>query len=142
MSTGSIRKGVTQAQFNEEASDFLYSEIFIIAIALGLYFQSWYVGGGTMVGLIIAFHIKTLNLFIAFLFSICWSVIAAAIVHLLLEGNSDSLFALIWYEVILICFSTPGSQVVGGIVFLSSLGWHLGAIEWQRDLTDGQDRNI
>ena len=42
MSSGNVRKGMTQAKFNEENVNIVYGEIVILSIIVGLYFQSWY----------------------------------------------------------------------------------------------------
>ena len=43
MSSNDVRKGMTNAQFNEKQSGILMTEIFIIAVVCGLYFTSWWV---------------------------------------------------------------------------------------------------
>ena len=43
MSTGNVRKGVTQASFNEEAAGALFVEILLLSSALGYFIGNWYV---------------------------------------------------------------------------------------------------
>ena len=45
-------------------------------------------------------------------------------------------------EILITVFNTSASQVIGGILFLSGLGLHLGAIEWTRDVGDSDERNF
>jgi uncharacterized membrane protein AbrB (regulator of aidB expression) len=141
MSAGDMRKGITQAKFNDEASNLLYFEIAVLAIAGGLYFESWYIGVGVLLGLIIAFQVRALNLILAVLFSLCWSIVGAAIANLF-SGGLGNVDDLGWHQIIFAIYSTPAAQVVGGLLFLSILGIHLAGIEFQRDLVDTEDRNI
>ena len=46
MSIGNVRKGVTQASFNEETSFVFFAEILLLSSALGYSFGNWYVFGG------------------------------------------------------------------------------------------------
>ena len=52
MSSNDVRKGMTNAQFNEKQSGILMTEIFIIAVVCGLYFTSWWVFGGVLLVLL------------------------------------------------------------------------------------------
>ena len=161
MSIGNVRKGVTQASFNEEASFVFFAEILLLSSALGYSFGNWYVFGGLLIGLGIAFMIPILNKILALIFALSWGIIGAIIVKFFqsLESIKDvsidlilSSFSILTSQVnsiedisidlILSLFSTPASQVVGVILFLSGLGLHLSFIEYERDLTDDEDRNF
>ena len=48
-----VRKGVSNAHFNEEQSSIFIIEVFVISIVAGLYYSSWWVFGGVLLGLII-----------------------------------------------------------------------------------------
>jgi len=141
MSVGNVRKGVTQATFNQDAIRVVSVEIFLVAVIVGLIYQSWYVGGGLFLGLILGLLIPTLNLMLAIGFSIAWSVIAASVAYTFF-GDGFQLVDLNFWEALLAMYSIPSSQVLGGIFFLSALGYHLAAIEWQRDVSDAADRNF
>ena len=140
MEVGSTRKGITQAKFNENASNIIFGEIVILSGVVGYYYSDWYIFGGMLVGLIICLYIPIINIFVGFFLSILWALIGAAITcyfkDINLQYSSDSL------ELLGRLFSTPATQVIGGICFLSGLGLHLGTIEWTRDLTDSVDRNV
>ena len=142
MSSGDVRKGITQAKFNEEAANLIYGEIALVSIVGGLYFQSWYVFGGLFIGLIFGFLIRGLNIILAITFSILWSLIAAVVVDAFVRDDSIDIEKMEWWELIIQFYSTSASQVIGGLVLLSSLGWHFASVEWSRDLVDSKDRNI
>ena len=57
MGVGTTRKGVTQARFNDEASNIIFSEIFILSVVVGIYFNSWYIFGGTIIGFMVCMFI-------------------------------------------------------------------------------------
>jgi hypothetical protein len=145
MSVGSVRKGITQAKFNEDASSIIHGEILILSVIFGVIFSSWYVFGAMLLGMIICLFIPIINILMGVCFSVLWALISAAIASYFQDVNLDDV-TVIWdiFTVIGIStiFSTPASQIVGSLFFLSGLGLHLGAIEWTRDLTDTEDRNL
>ncbi len=55
MSSEHVRKGVTNAKFNEEQSNILFIEIGILSILIGLMSTSWWAFGGSFLGLIFSF---------------------------------------------------------------------------------------
>jgi len=117
MSSGNVRKGITQAKFNEDAVNIIFAEIAILSIAAGIYYQSWYVGGILFVGLLVGFKIKPLAIVLACVFSISWAYGTILIVQIF----TDSTAALV---------------VLGGIALLATGGAHMGGIEYVDDLTD------
>jgi hypothetical protein len=151
MSTGNVRKGNTQARFNEKISNVFFGEIGVISIIFGLGFESWYVFGGVLFGLIVVFMIPRLNIFVSVLFSIGWALIVSVIAC---AANDVELGAYVerletdyanfgfWFDLVLQLFSVPASQVGGAIAFFVGLGVHLSGIEWVRDVTDEEDRNV
>ena len=145
MSVGSVRKGITQAKFNEDASTIIHGEILILSVIFGVIFSSWYVFGAMLLGMIICLFIPIINILMGVCFSVLWALISAVIASYFQDINLDDV-TVIWdiFTVIGIStiFSTPASQIVGSLFFLSGLGLHLGAIEWTRDLTDTEDRNL
>ena len=72
MDSGNVRKGITQAHFNEEQANIVYGELALISIVAGIYFQSWYVGGGSFIGLIILMVIPLLNIALATSLAAAW----------------------------------------------------------------------
>ena len=43
MSTGDVRRGITQASFNQEQANTFYKEVLILSIIAGVFLQSWFV---------------------------------------------------------------------------------------------------
>ena len=87
MSSGDVRKGITQANFNEEAFNIVFWEIIIASGLCGLFFQSWYVFGGIFLGLLVGFFIPGVGIMLAVVFSAGWSLQIAN----LLTGYRSSL---------------------------------------------------
>jgi hypothetical protein len=151
MSSGNVRKGVTQARFNENVVNFLFGEILIISALFGFGFGSWYVFGGVLFGLMIVFMIPKLNVLVSILFSIGWALIVSLFACAANEveltsyvGKLEADYANIglWFDLVLQLFSIPASQVSGGIAFVVGMGLHLSGIEWVGDVGDGDDRNV
>ena len=140
MGVGTTRKGVTQARFNDEASNIIFSEIFILSVVVGIYFNSWYIFGGTIIGFMVCMFIPVINILMGILLSTLWALIGARVVCFLkdidIPDPSNTL------EFLGSVLNNPASQVVAGIIFLSSLGAHLSTIEWIRDNTDTKERNL
>ena len=121
MSIGDFRKGTSQASFNEDASGFVFCEIFIIAAVIGYYEGSWYWFGGIVIALIMTLTVPYLNVALAYTMSGLWGVIA--------------------YYAGISLFSQSAGVVIGGLAFLCGLGAHKATIEWAKDITDDKDRN-
>jgi len=176
MVVGSVRKGVSQAKFNEDAANVIYGEVLIFSAVMGLSFSNWYVFGAMIIGMIICIHIPIVNIIMSLFLSFLWAVIGAVITRAFQDVNFDDVTGP-WgflFEILRIIgnafdelknefnripdlpignvmemmnflggvFSTPASIVVGGILCLCGLGFHLAAIEWSRDITDSEDRNV
>ncbi|MEW9570163.1 zinc-ribbon domain-containing protein [Rhodanobacter sp. Si-c] len=114
--TGSaaVRKGMTQAKFNEENSGIMVGEIMLISIATGMATTSWWWFGGLFLGLVVAMNIKPLAKLLAFVLSLGWG--------------------LVGYGIGVIFHSQPASIVLGLLGFMCGLGLHLSAIQWFRDI--------
>jgi hypothetical protein len=121
MGTSNVRKGITQAHFNEQQLGIIAIEIFIIASFTGWQYKDWYVFGGVFLGLIIAMYIPIINILLALVLSIGWGGIGYFLGNLL---------------------SQDAAYVIGGLALLAGLGVHIAAIEWVRDIADTKDRNI
>jgi 4-hydroxybenzoate polyprenyltransferase len=110
----SVRKGVTNARFNESSSTILFVEITFVAIFIGMASKSWWAFGAALISLFIAINYKPLALVLAVLLSIAWGAIGAAI------GTA---------------FESTGAAVVLGVLgFLIGLGTHLSGLEWAQDI--------
>ena len=114
MSHNEVRKGMTNAKFNEEQSGILFGEIFIISSGLGLYTQSWWIFGTTFIGLIIALFIPAIAIPLMIILSIGWGIIGFGI---------GAIFG-----------STGASVVLGIIGLLAGLGVHFAALQWANDV--------
>ena len=146
MGVGTTRKGVTQAKFNEDAANFIFFEITLISGVVGYFLSNWYIFGGMLVGLICLMVIPLINIILAIVLSVVWSIIGAGLacffqdVAFYLPQHPTVLPDVL--ETLIVLFSIPAAQITGGIMFLSALGLHLGAIEWVRDVGDTEDRNL
>lgn len=121
MSSGNVRKGVSQANFNEQYVGIVYFEIFVISAFVGWYKSSWYYFGGTLICLLTILITPYINLLLAFVLATSWGAIGYFVGKLM---------------------SQDAAYVIGGILFLSGLGTHLAAIEWTKDVTSTSDRNL
>ncbi|MEL9552690.1 hypothetical protein J4X41_24570, partial [Escherichia coli] len=79
MSSEHVRKGVTNAKFNEEQSNILFIEIGILSILIGLMSKSWWAFGGSFLGLIFSLRIKFLAIPLMIVFSLVWGAIGYSI---------------------------------------------------------------
>lgn len=116
MSHNDVRKGMTNARFNEEQMGILSGEIAIIAIVAGIYTKSWLIFGATFVGLAAALAFPIVAIPLMVLLSIGWGVIGYSIGSLV--GSKDA------------------SVVLGIIGLLAGLGVHMAAIKWVEDIGD------
>ncbi|WP_121615256.1 hypothetical protein [Virgibacillus halodenitrificans] len=114
MGVKDVRRGNTQAEFNEDASNFLFGEILIISIISGIASSSWAIFGLTLLGLFFLLRFRKGAIFITILLSIFW-IVMAFILGFYLEG------------------------IITGIIFsvialLISWGAHSAALEWIDDI--------
>jgi hypothetical protein len=133
MSSGDTRKGFTQARFNDDAFSFVATEVILVSAIAGLAMSNWYVFGGLLIGMLICINIPVINMIMSFSLSLLWSLVVGRLLGGEKIEHLSSISEL---------FDYPSSLVVGGLVFLISLGMHVGAIEYGRDLVDSEDRNF
>ncbi len=74
-----VRKGITNAEFNEDNSNIMFDEFAIIAVIIGLMTRSWWWGGGSFLGMIIALFLKPLAIVLVILLSLGWSAVGYVI---------------------------------------------------------------
>ena len=86
-----VRKGTTQAKFNDDASSFVIFEVLFLSIIFGVIFESWWLFGGMFLGLLFGLFIPGLNLVISLFVSICWGGIASLISAFFLSNTILSL---------------------------------------------------
>ena len=116
MNSRDVRRGVTQAKFNDKNINILSVEIFIIAVIFGVGYESWIVFGGVFLGLIYGMKIKPLAIVFCYLFGIIWGII----------GYIIGMF-----------IGSHGASISLGIIgLIVGIKTHLSAIEWVKDLNN------
>ena len=109
-----VRKGIVNAQFNEENSGILSGEIVIIAIIVGVVQQSWWWFGGSLVGLLLLLAIPYVGSLLCIILSLAWGVIGYVIGINFISDNA--------------------AWVMGILATLAGLGIHFSGREWFKDL--------
>jgi hypothetical protein len=120
LKSADVRKGITQAKFNEENKNVIAGEVFLLSLLLGHFSGSWLVFVGSFLALVIAFQIKKLAVLLCVGFSIVWGVIGFYIGGYL--GGTEAKIAL---------------SILG---FIMGLGANFSSLEWMEDI--GSDENI
>ncbi|MCM3699249.1 hypothetical protein [Paenibacillus macerans] len=109
-----VRKGITQSKESENGANWLFSEILVIAIISGIYFSSWWVFGGVLLGAIILMQIKPVRYLLLVLLSLGCGAVGWII------GQ--------WFD------SLGASVVIAIIATLASGGAHIYANQWMNDV--------
>ena len=104
----SVRKGMTNAVFNKEMSGVLGTEITIVAVAIGIYTESWWWFGGVFLGLIVLAVLPTLGTILCYVFGIAWGVLAYWLVNYIFEDTSAA-----WVIGIIIGIAGIGANLAG-----------------------------
>ncbi len=115
MSEREIRRALTNAKFNNSGFTVVATEIFAIAIGTGIYFNSWAIGGGTWLVLIILINFGIFAIPYLILMSVCWAIIAFVLA---------SIFA-----------GLSGQIVIAIIAFVIAIGVHFAGIEHVEDIS-------
>jgi hypothetical protein len=119
MSTVDIRRGITQAKYNEDQATTFYKEVLILSIVVGVFLQSWFVFLGALIFLFVGIHVPVLGTIIIWGLSCAW-------------GIGGYAFGSI--------FNDEASIVLGILAFLAGLATHYSAKEYGADLSDTRDR--
>lgn len=114
MSIRHTRAGVTQAKFNDEAMGIVALEVLALSVAIGIGKNSWWWGGGVFIGSAVILAIPVLNVLFSVTLSAMWAIVGYAIGTAINQNGANYILAI--------------------IAGLSSLGWHLGAIQWSSDI--------
>lgn len=112
-----IRKGVTQAEFNEDSSTILLGEIVIISILAGAFTHSWWGFGICLFGLLACMFFKKTAFYLAIILSLCWAGVGVYI-------------GLDWFK------NTGAAVVLAIIGLVAGLGVHFSALEYIEDLNE------
>ena len=108
------RAGYSQARFNEGAFNFIGFEIILAALAVGVATKSWWWGGGVLFALLFGLFFRMVAWPMALAFSLAWGGAAWVV------GTA--------------AWGIPAGWVLAGIAFLASLGAHIGAMDYARDI--------
>ena len=115
--SSSVRKGITDAKFNEGASDFVFGESIILSISAGWAAHSWWCFGGVFLGLLIIIHVPQIVRFICWIAAIAWGAFGFWVGKSLVEDM--------------------GAAVVLFVVLgLAGYGIHAAGAQWFQDLGD------
>ena len=112
-----IRRGVSQANFNESQSGILMFQILVVSIALGVIYSSWYVFGGALIGLLICLSIPAIA-------SLLCITLAAGVGYMTYS-------VLRFFEA-----SDGATYVVTGLIGLAALGANLAGAEYMQDISE------
>jgi len=110
-----VRIANTQADWNKENSDALPIQAVIIGVLLGIACKSWWIGGGTILGLLILLQIPYIGTFICILLSF--------------------IYAFIGYKLGALFFNTSAGWVIGIFVGLGTLGLNFSSKQWMEDIS-------
>ena len=110
----SVRRGMTNAKFNEEMSGVFAFEVFIVAVVIGVASGSWLWFGGTLLGLIILSSIPSIGTVICYVFGVAWGFVGYYI------GN--------------LFFGESAGWVIGAIAGLCGIGANLSGRKYFEDL--------
>lgn len=111
-----VRVGNTQADWNKENAEALPVQALIIGVLLGIAYKSWWIGGGTFLGLLILLQIPFVGTFICILLSL--------------------IYGFIGYTIGTHFFSTSAGWVIGIFVGLGTLAMNLSSKQWIKDVSD------
>lgn len=119
---GSIRKGIVQAAWNTKAIKKFYDEAALICILVAVFTWSWFWTAAVIIFMSVVLLIPVLN--------IVYSVTVSLIYAIVVGGAMGYIF------------SAEAGWVCAFMSFIVSIGYHIAAIEYARDLTDPHDRNF
>lgn len=111
-----IRQAIEQSKMNESNVNILFIEIFIISIACGLTFQSWWVFGCLFIGLLVSLSVKILSHILIILLCIGWGGVGCGIGILI---------------------NSTGAMITLTILgLLIGFGIHISGLQWINDISD------
>ena len=122
MGAGNVRKGIVQAAWNRKANAMFIEEGTLISLIVGLATWSWIWFGATILFVSVVLMIPVLNKIFSFVMSVIWGLLAGGVMGYFI--------------------SVEAGWVCGLLTFLVSIGYHLAAIEYAKDLSDPHDRNF
>lgn len=87
--TENMRSGVLGAIYDYKNRKIIGTELIIIAVTSGIYFASWWVFGGVLIGLILMFSIKILSFLLCIILTLVWGLLGFMIGQSI-GGNAPS----------------------------------------------------
>lgn len=108
-----VRRGVSQAELNEDAANIFYGEIMFIAIIAGIYMKSWWVFGGLLIGMLMMMSFRITAILLCTVLTIAWGIIGWKIGSI---------------------FGNGANWVLSVIAFFLGAGIHYSALEWTEDV--------
>ena len=111
-----VRRGMTNAKFNEEMSSVFVVEVLIVAIVIGVAASSWWWFGGTLLGLIALSSIPSIGTVICYVFGFAWGFIG--------------------YYIGTLFFGESAGWVIGAVAGLCGIGVNLAGRQYFEDLDD------
>ncbi|WP_150284188.1 hypothetical protein [Rummeliibacillus sp. TYF-LIM-RU47] len=113
MNQDDIRQSIQDAKTNEMGVGFVGVEMFIISVALGIIFSSWWIFGIVLIGSFILFNIEYTAKILLLILTLAWGVIAYKIGHV---------------------FGISAAIVLGALALLFAGGIHFSAFGGFRDM--------
>ena len=110
-----VRRGVTQAKFNDDASAWLFGEILVISVAIIIFTGSWLLFGLAFIGMFVMTLFRRLAIILTILLSLLWDIVGG-IIGLHVGGIIAAI-------------------VIAIIALLVTGGLHIGALEWIDDMS-------
>lgn len=94
--SSSVRRGITDAKFNEEMAGFVWCEILLLSIAAGFAASSWWCFGAVLLLLAVGVCIPKLSAFFCILASVSWGYLGFSVGKYFIEdiGASVVLFTI------------------------------------------------
>lgn len=122
-----IRKGMSQASYNESNFKILLIEMMVVALMLGIFYKSLWVFAGAIIATGFLLSYRKSGLLIVFMFSLFWGLLAAQFGYNAIGGQ----------------FLTPGNYIlawVGGYLFAAAGFWlalsvHVSGLQYFQDLS-------
>ena len=71
-SSENVRKGVLGAIYEYKNRNIIGGEILILAVLFGVYFSSWWIFGGILIGGVLMFSIRILSLLLRAVLTLAW----------------------------------------------------------------------
>lgn len=109
-----IAKAIVESEFMDTGVGFLALEVTAVAIGLGVWLNSWWIGGIVFIALMTMQFFRKTAIPMTVVFSICWMIAGWAVGHYLIHN-------------------TGAAVVLAIIALIISVGMHAWALEFTLD---------